>query len=665
VATATFNWGQNSANGEMKQTLHWNVSGIPPEARDVARAAATKEGLSVGDWLTKRILADRSAGAAAPLAERNGTDSEPRPLGPRLVRIEGEADPARRVDDALRVLSKRIEVGERTHSEAQRSLSAVAAEIQGATRNQAEAFTRLAERIENLEKNSDTAPLRDALRGLHHGVARLTDQIAKATADSAGQVAVLATSVESMALKIAGSREESIRLERLVEDRLSAFSERVAQMEERLHVAPGASQVFETRIDAAEQRMRDAFTQHLAAVERNFAAIAARLDETDQTRGHGFIQETIATLNRKFESSERRGKELMAALQSGLADATARIARLETPAITDDSVPDATELEHISDTRERFSDPEASDPEEVAEPALPEPSGPSEYLAQARRAAQATLDSTTASVWQMSAGVGAARERSRLARILTQAFLLVLVMCAGFLLMRNFGPSLELPLTNPLASPKVSVTPELLALQAKAREGIGAAELLLGLRYADGEGVALNNQEAAQWLERAANKGEAFAQYRLGTLYEKGLGVPPSASVAADWYQKAAELGNVKAMHNLAVAYANGAGRPMDYAEAGRWFRQAADHGLADSQFNLAVLHERGLGVQASLSEAYRWYAIAAAQGDGESETRVEALVSQIPAAERQLADKAAAAFKAAPNDGRANAAPPLAEVLN
>ena len=647
----------------MKQTLHWNVSGIPPEARDVARAAATKEGLSVGDWLTKRILAERNGTPPALPAERIGSDSEPRPLGPRLVRIEGEPDPARRVDDALRVLSKRIEVGERTHSEAQRSLSAVAAEIQGATRNQAEAFTRLAERIENLEKNSDTASLRDALRGLHHGIARLTDQIAKTAADSAGQVAVLATSVESMALKIAGSREESIRLERLLEDRLSAFSDRVGQMEERLQVAPGAAQVFETRIDAAEQRMRDAFTQHLAAVERNFAAIAARLDEGDQSRGHGFIQETIATLNRKFETSERRGKELMAALQSGLADATARIARLETPAMGND--PAVTDLEHISDALEKIATPEAAGAEEFAEAPLPEPSGPSEYLAQARRAAQATLDSTTANVWQMSAGVGAARERSRLARILTQAFLLVLVMCAGFLLMRNFGPSLELPLANPLASPKASVAPELLALQAKAREGIAPAEVLLGLRYADGEGVAVNNTEAAQWLERAANKGEPFAQYRLGTLYEKGLGVPPSASVAADWYLKAAELGNVKAMHNLAVAYANGAGRPMDYAEAGRWFRQAADHGLADSQFNLAVLHERGLGVKSSLSEAYRWYAIAAAQGDGESQTRVEALVSQIPATERQMADKAAGSFKPTPIDDRANAAPLLADVLN
>ena len=52
LGVATLVWGQNTANGDMKQTLHWNVSGIPPEARDVARAAANKEGVTVGDWLT-------------------------------------------------------------------------------------------------------------------------------------------------------------------------------------------------------------------------------------------------------------------------------------------------------------------------------------------------------------------------------------------------------------------------------------------------------------------------------------------------------------------------------------------------------------------------------------------------------------------------------------
>jgi localization factor PodJL len=40
----------------MRAELPWNVAGIPPEAREAARAAARREWLSVGEWLTRRIL---------------------------------------------------------------------------------------------------------------------------------------------------------------------------------------------------------------------------------------------------------------------------------------------------------------------------------------------------------------------------------------------------------------------------------------------------------------------------------------------------------------------------------------------------------------------------------------------------------------------------------
>jgi localization factor PodJL len=268
-------------------------------------------------------------------------------------------------------------------------------------------------------------------------------------------------------------------------------------------------------------------------------------------------------------------------------------------------------------------------------------------------------------MWQIPSVTGSSRERSRTARVLTQIILLLLVMCAGFLLMRQFGPQLTRALPNPIAGSKAAFPPEILQLQARANQGAAGAELLLGLKFADGEGVAADPAEAARWLNRAASKGEALAQYRLGTLYEKGIGVPQDQKAAADWYSRAADLGNVKAMHNLAVAYANGVGRETNFAEAARWFRQAAERGLADSQFNLAVLHERGLGVTPSLSEAYRWYAIAASQGDSESATRVETLVSQIPTVDRQAGDRAAQAFRASPASPQTNEAPQLSQVLN
>ena len=663
----------------MKQTLHWNVSGIPPEARDLARAAASKEGLTVGDWLTRRILAERGPeaapedtakpeGEARPDAAPPEAKADVKTMGPRLVRLENEPDPTvRRVEESLRFLTKRIDVGERAQTEAQRTLAAVATEIQAASLKQAEAFMRFADRIERVEKNSDVAPLRDALRGLHQGVSVLTDQIAKTSSDSAGQVAVLASSVEAMAVKVASVRDESVRLERVIEEQLNALSERVKQMEARVQAAPAAQQVLETRIDAAEIRMREALSQHAATIERDFTTINARLDEAEQSRGQGHIQETIATLNRRFETSERRNKDALGTLQSGLTEATSRINRLELPTSNESALRAAkpsAPAESVPVARD-LCEPAPSEVEDEDDAPHTDAAGPLEYLAQTRRAAHAVTDPTTVNLWQGTSLTGRTPQGSRLARIVTQGFFLLLVMCIGFLLMQYFGPQPDSGSGRSIfGAAATPLNTEVQDLTAKANQGVANAELLLGLKYADGDGIEANDSEAAKWLGRAAQKGSALAEYRLGTLYEKGLGVPPDMKIAADWYAKAAELGNVKAMHNLAVAYANGNGRETNYTEAARWFLSAAQRGLADSQFNLAVLHERGLGVRTSLTEAYRWYSIAAAQGDMESSTRVEALLSQIPAADRDTADKAAEAFRPVPAEATANEPPQLSEVL-
>ncbi len=208
----------------------------------------------------------------------------------------------------------------------------------------------------------------------------------------------------------------------------------------------------------------------------------------------------------------------------------------------------------------------------------------------------------------------------------------------------------------PAAPPRHDLAFERLATLATA--GSVKAQLLLGLKYLDGDGAPANEAEAAKWLERAAKQDEALAAYRLGTLYERGRGVPADASKAMQWYATAARLGNRKAMHNLAVAYAEGSGTQKDLTEAAQWFSKAAALGLADSEFNLAVLYERGMGVQQSLIDAYKWYAIAAAQGDTESKARLDVIATQLSPEERAAAQKAAGEFHPLPLDSNANVPP-------
>jgi localization factor PodJL len=156
-------------------------------------------------------------------------------------------------------------------------------------------------------------------------------------------------------------------------------------------------------------------------------------------------------------------------------------------------------------------------------------------------------------------------------------------------------------------------------LRTAALKGDPAAAYEIGLRFAEGKGVASNLDEAAKWYDRAAQAGVVPAVFRLGTFYEKGLSVKKDIDIARRYYMQAAERGNAKAMHNLAVLDADGGGKGANYKDASHWFRKAADRGVADSQFNLGILYARGIGVEQNLAESFKWFSLAAAQGDADS----------------------------------------------
>jgi localization factor PodJL len=176
--------------------------------------------------------------------------------------------------------------------------------------------------------------------------------------------------------------------------------------------------------------------------------------------------------------------------------------------------------------------------------------------------------------------------------------------------------------TKTIMTPVSDKIPEAIggpALRLAANKGDPAAAFEIGIRYAEGKGVAVNYEEAAKWYERAAQGGIVPAIFRLGALHEKGLGTKKDVDAARRYYMQAAERGSAKAMHNLAVLDADGGSVGPNYKGAAQWFRKAAERGVADSQFNLAILYARGIGVEQNLAESFKWFSLAAAQGDAES----------------------------------------------
>jgi localization factor PodJL len=197
-------------------------------------------------------------------------------------------------------------------------------------------------------------------------------------------------------------------------------------------------------------------------------------------------------------------------------------------------------------------------------------------------------------------------------------------------------------------------------LRAAALKGDPTAAYEIGMRYAEGKGVAANFDEAAKWYDRAAQAGLVPAIFRLGTFYEKGLSVKKDVDLARRYYMQAADRGNAKAMHNLAVLDADGGGNGANYKNAAQWFRKAADRGVADSQFNLGILYARGIGVEQNLAESFKWFSLAAAQGDADSGRKRDDIAKRLDAQSLAAANLAIQTFTAEPQpDDAINVATP------
>jgi TPR repeat protein/putative methionine-R-sulfoxide reductase with GAF domain len=81
-------------------------------------------------------------------------------------------------------------------------------------------------------------------------------------------------------------------------------------------------------------------------------------------------------------------------------------------------------------------------------------------------------------------------------------------------------------------------------LKQMAEKGDPVAENAVGLRYATGEGVRLNESEAVRWFTKAAELGNVSAQSKLGSIYFSGRGVVQDANRAYFWMVVARSSGD-------------------------------------------------------------------------------------------------------------------------
>jgi TPR repeat protein len=130
----------------------------------------------------------------------------------------------------------------------------------------------------------------------------------------------------------------------------------------------------------------------------------------------------------------------------------------------------------------------------------------------------------------------------------------------------------------------------------------------VGKAYENGEGVAVNYEEAFRWYLKAAQSGDYQAQNQLGYFYDIGGGVKQDYKSAYMWYEKSAQQGFARAKYNLGLCFINGQGIEKSISKGLALIKEAAEKGDSSAQFELYKYHRRGLyGIPKNQQQALSW----------------------------------------------------------
>lgn len=137
-----------------------------------------------------------------------------------------------------------------------------------------------------------------------------------------------------------------------------------------------------------------------------------------------------------------------------------------------------------------------------------------------------------------------------------------------------------------------------------------------------------------------AEQGDADGQFGMGLLYANGFGVPLDDELALKWYRLAADQGHAEAQCNLAVMHANGWGVPQSDEEAFKWYSLAAEQGLTPAQISIGKMYAGGFGIAQDNVQARKWFSIASELGDHDASFKRDDLTTRMSAEEISEAER-------------------------
>ena len=160
-------------------------------------------------------------------------------------------------------------------------------------------------------------------------------------------------------------------------------------------------------------------------------------------------------------------------------------------------------------------------------------------------------------------------------------------------------------------------------LTKRAEKGDAEAQNDLGLKYAYGDGVAIDYAQAYYWFKKSAEQGNIVGQGNLGWCFYYGYGVEQNYEQAYYWFKKSAERGSAYSQNYLGSIYYNGLGTQQNFEQAAYWFRKSAEQGDEYSMNGIGLCYYKGEGVEQDYKQSFSWYMKSALKGNSDAQCTI------------------------------------------
>ncbi|MEZ5894342.1 MAG: tetratricopeptide repeat protein [Parvularculaceae bacterium] len=353
----------------MKSNVPWSVKGIERDARETAKEAARREGMTVGEWLNQIIYSHSEGGSPGALA-----DSE----------VEGLK--LRDIVTAIEHLRNRVVEAEsknaRVFGELTRNMGGFVERVQRLERvKPAEGtYQDLAQRIDRIEQNTGDRSRVEALKALEKAVAQVAVQFTNAQRTTINRLDSAEAQLQEFAERIdrvgAGGAGEPAEVGAL-KSAIDNLSTRVARAEKiageaaalKEAAAGSADPEFVERTGARLRVLGDEIKRggdQIRALEGLITKLSGQIEAAEKRSAEGVqkVADTIAEVRSQLQSQETRG-------ETPDVEAMFAKARGETEAKLDALERSLAEMQSRVETMNRAPAPQPAQPAVPSAPAKP------------------------------------------------------------------------------------------------------------------------------------------------------------------------------------------------------------------------------------------------------------------------------------------------------